>query len=79
VSHRRCDVGFFVARTPRTPQAPMFRDPVADAVKSSQLSDVDMAHVAGFLPLVSAYRLRLWRILETSQAHALQCSPHGGE
>jgi len=44
------DVSFFVARTGRAAKPPISRDPVADAVKPSQLFDLDMDHIAGLGP-----------------------------
>jgi len=38
-----------------------------------------MDHVAGLVPLVSAYRHRRLQIFKTSQAHGVEGSPHGGE
>jgi len=46
------DVSIFVARTACMPQAPLSRDPVADAGKPSQLFDFDMDYFAGLVPLV---------------------------
>jgi len=65
------DKGFDVARAARTPQAPISRDPVPDAVKQRKLLYVCMGHVAGLVQLVSAYRHRRLQIFEPSQAHSL--------
>ena len=58
---------------------PISRDPVADAVKPSQLFDVDMDHVAGLVPLVPTHWHRWLQVFESTQAHGLEGSPHGGE
>jgi len=81
------DVSFLAAHTARTPQEPISHNAVADAVKTSQLSqhrrslqiDVYMNNVAGWIPVVLAYRNRRLQIFETSQTHGLEVLPDGRE
>jgi hypothetical protein len=48
------DVSFFVARTAGAAKPPISRDLVAHSMTPSQLFDIDMDHVAGLGPFVSA-------------------------
>jgi hypothetical protein len=50
-----CHVSLFTTGSTRRTETPIASDPVADPLKTGELLDVDMDHVAGLRPLVAAH------------------------
>jgi hypothetical protein len=71
-----CHVSLFTTGSTRRTETPIASDPVADPLKTGELLDVDMDHVARLSPLVSPHGHRWLQILETAQTYGLEGTPH---
>ena len=72
------DMGFLIAGTMAGSQTPITSDPLLDALKTSKLFGVDMAHVACLGPLIVVNPLDILQIVAPVQAQCLeQCARNG--
>ncbi len=72
-------MGLLVTRTTAAAESAITGDPVTHSLKASQLLGIDVNHVAGPCPLITAYRLSWLQVLESAEAQGLEHPTDGGE